>query len=170
MTSFHRRAQRGGLQKSIANASTAAEGVFIDHQSHRRVKEPDKMAIWHASSAGGFRWSKKWHPRRRFHQSGTAWAARGTTAALPSPTERERSRVMHALMHTHVEDLSLRSGAHLAAFFATLQRSTAWRRCSVEAVFVAAAVCHMYIFLKDHLMLHNTVFTVLLQNMSRATG
>ena len=33
-----------------------------------------------------------------------------------------------------------------------------------------AVVCHMYLFVKDHLMLHNTVFTVLLQNMSRATG
>ena len=73
---------------------------------------------------------------------------------------------MHALMHTHVEDLS---GLERTCFFATLQRSTDWWRCSVEAVFVAV-VCHMYLFFKDHLMLHNTVFTVLLQNMSRATG
>ena len=124
------------------------------------------MAIWHASSAGGFRCRRNWHPPRRFHQSGAAPAARSPTAALPSPTERESSRVMHALMHTHVEDLS---GLERTCFFATLQRSTAWRRCSVEAVFVAV-VCHMYLFFKDHLMLHNTVFTVLLQNVSRATG
>ena len=69
-------------------------------------------------------------------------------------------------MHMHVEDLL---GLEHTCFCATLQRSTARKRCSAEAVFVAAAR-HMYLFFKDHLMLHNTVFTVLLQNMSRATG
>ena len=44
-----------GCRRASRIASTAAEWIFIDYQSHRRVKEPDKMAIWHASSAGGFR-------------------------------------------------------------------------------------------------------------------
>ena len=73
---------------------------------------------------------------------------------------------MHALLHMHLEDLS---DLQRTCFFATLQRSTAWKRCSVEAV-LAAAVCHMYRFFKDHLMVHDVVFTVLLQSMTHATG
>ena len=78
--------------------------------------------------------------------------------------------MVDAQLHMHLKDLS---DLEHTCFCTTLQRSTlystAWKRCSAEAVFVAA-VCHMYLFFKDHLMLHNTVFIVLLQNMSRATG
>ena len=74
--------------------------------------------------------------------------------------------MVDAQLHMHLKDLS---DLEHTCFCPTLQRSTARKRCSAEAVFVAA-VCHMYLFFKDHLMLHNTVYTVLFQDMSRATG